>query len=298
MPLNADGCEPVTLFGREILGYGRQRREACIRRAFDYWRTADFPFARLSRNEKLSHFRNVADAPLLDLIDGSVLGASTVGLRLANSYHPQMWHARSHGHLRSPYDYFQDDGHFRNMLERAPRFWPNRRCWSAQAVRNLVRVYSGGRVANFRPFVAKNTISRFSGSGDVVLDFSAGYGGRLLACMTLDRVYIGIDPARNQAAGLSRMYRDFKSHTAAQVEIVKGCAEDVLPLLKRGSVDLVITSPPFFNLEIYSSERDQSSSRYRTYSEWRSSFLEVAIAQSYRILRRKGFLVINVAACG
>lgn len=194
--LPADGGEIASLFGREILAFGRRRRELYVRKALKYWRATGFPYVRLSKEEVRAHFRTISNAPLLDLADGRTPGSSSVGLRLANSYHPQMWYARSHGHRRCPYDYFQDDDHLRTMLERAPRFWPNARCWSPQAVRNLARIYSGGRVANFRPVVARNIINRFSRNGDVVLDFSAGYGGRLLACLTLDRAYIGIDPAR------------------------------------------------------------------------------------------------------
>jgi hypothetical protein len=182
------------------------------------------------------------------------------------------------------------------MLRRAPDFWPNRRCWSAQAVRNLARIYAGGRVANFRPVVARAIINRFSRRADLVVDFSAGYGGRLLAGLNLERTYVGIDPAKKQVLGLNQMYRDFRNLTSSIVKIVRGCAEDILPDFDRNSVDLVFSSPPFFNLEIYSDEQNQSSRRYLKYDEWRERFLRVILAQSRRILRRKGFLVINVSS--
>ena len=173
------------------------------------------------------------------------------------------------------------------MLVRAPRFWPNARCWSAQAVRNLARIYCGGRVANYRPFVARNIINHFSRRGDVVLDFSAGYGGRLLGCLSLDeRTYIGIDPARKQVIGLRGMNDDLKTRSAVKVDIVEGCAEDVVSGMSSNSVDLIFSSPPFFNLEIYSDEPTQSSNRYPTYQEWRMCFLDAVITQSRRVLRR------------
>lgn len=294
--LPVDGGRIVSLFGRDILGFGSRRRMRYLHAAHEYWRVTGFPHIRLAKTERHACFRSLSNVPLVHLADGESLGASAVGLRLANSYHPQMWFARSHGHRRCPHDYFQDDDHLRNMLERAPRFWPNGRCWSPQAVRNLVRVYAGGRVANFRPVVARSIINHFSRAGDVVLDFSAGYGGRLLACLTLDRVYVGIDPARRQVFGLERMSRDFQSDSLTQTEIIRGCAEDILPSMERGTVDLVFSSPPYFNLEIYSNERTQSSYRYRTYDEWRSCFLEVIITQARRVLRQRGFFVINVSA--
>jgi hypothetical protein len=175
------------LYGRDILSAAPRRRATYVRNAVAHWRGSGFPYARLGSREVYTNYAAVARAPMANLEKQAALGSSCVGLRLVNSYHPQMWHARSHRHSKSPYDYFQLDDHLHAMLQRAPRFWPNTRCWSAQAVRNLARIYAGGRVANFRPVIARQVINHFSGNGDVVLDFSAGYGGRLLACLTLDR---------------------------------------------------------------------------------------------------------------
>jgi hypothetical protein len=284
------------LYGRDVLALGHRRRNHYLKAAHQYWRLTGFPHIRLVKQDKHTQFRSVANAKLVQPEDGHALCASTVGLSLANSYHPQMWTARSHGHHRCPMEYFEDDLHLHQMLARAPQFWPNKRCWSSQAVRNLVGIYAGGRVANFRPVAAKSLINHFSRDGDVVLDFSAGYGGRLLACLTLDRVYIGIDPARGQIMGLERMQRDFRKLSRSQIEIMRGCAEDILPGIERAAVDLVFSSPPFFNLEIYSNEKTQSSWRYRTYEQWRSHFLEAVIVQSCRLLRRRGYFAINVSS--
>jgi DNA modification methylase len=291
------GGRIVSLFGRDVLALGKRTQERYLQTAIDYWRAEGFPYECLPTDEIEVHFRHVSHSPLLDLAVNRTIGASSVGLRLANSYQPQIWHARSHGHRRSPVDHFQDDVHLRTMLERAPRFWPNARCWSAQAIRNLARIYCGGRVANYRPFVARNIINHFSRRGDVVLDFSAGYGGRLLGCLTLEeRTYIGIDPARKQVIGLRRMNDDLKTRSAVKVDIVEGCAEDVLSGMRSNFVDLIFSSPPFFNLEIYSDEPTQSSNRYPTYQEWRTCFLDVVIAQSRRVLRRGGIMAINVSS--
>lgn len=288
--------EVVSVFGREILNLRQPLRKYSVADAHRYWRSLGFPYVCLSQDEMDRLFRILVEVPPLKLNDGDTLGSSTVGLRLANAFHPQMWQARSHGHLRSPFDYFNDDVHLWAMLERAPRFWPNRRCWAPQAIRNLARVYSGGRVANFRPTAARSIINQFSSAGDAVLDFSAGYGGRLLACLTLDRQYTGIDPARRQVAGLKRMCKALAHQSRATAAIVEGCAEDVIPTMDRASVDLVFSSPPFFNLEIYSNEASQSSCRYKTYDEWRAHFLATVIAHSARVLRRSGYFAINVSS--
>jgi DNA modification methylase len=68
-----------------------------------------------------------------------------------------------------------------------------------------------------------------------------------------------------------------------------------MPRLESESVDLVFSSPPYFNVERYCPENTQSFQRYRTYPAWKANFLQPVLAASHRILRRGGHLVVNVA---
>ena len=109
--------------------------------------------------------------------------ASTVGLRLANAYHPQMWEIPRHG--RSAVDCFLDDRRLRRTLEKAARFYPNRalleramspQCLAIPASIAGFKLSAGGR--------AVALYQRFSPEGGRLLDFSAGFGGRLLGQLT------------------------------------------------------------------------------------------------------------------
>jgi DNA modification methylase len=153
------------------------------------------------------------------------------------------------------------------------------------------------RVSNFRPTAAKAIYERYSDEGDKVLDFSAGYGGRLLGCLSLRRHFIGIDPCSKQIQGLNRMNERLQKivDTDASVEIHRACAEDFLPAIRKHSIDLVFSSPPYFNLERYSKETSQSYIRYPTYADWRQEFFRRLITQSHRVLKPEGLFVINVA---
>jgi DNA modification methylase len=283
----------LQVFGREFLASGRQDR--LIARALEYWRSRGFPYPRLTTADEAQEFRQLQRVSIEQIIQRSEIRASTIGLRLANSYHPQIWDIPAGRHKRSPIDHFDDDETLRKILIRAAGFWPNRRCWNAQCLRGVVRIYGGGRVANFRPTAARAIISRYSSAGDTVLDFSAGFGGRLLGCLTLERHYVGIDPAAAQIRGLRMMARRLRDQSEAAISLVHGCAEDVLRRFDRESVDLVFSSPPYFNMEKYSREDNQSYRRYKTYTIWKERFLSAVITDSHRILRRGGHLVLNVA---
>jgi 16S rRNA G966 N2-methylase RsmD len=221
---------------------------------------------------------------------GTVLARpSMVGLRTANSFHPQMWSARIRG--RSPLECFANDDILRRCLERAPRYWPERRCWNGRSVRILVSIQNRSRVSNFRPTVARAIIDELCENGGSVLDFSAGYGGRLLGAISLSRAYMGIDPAQAQCDGLRRM----ASALGGEARIIAGCAEDVMQRLPDRSFNLVFSSPPYFRLERYAHETSQSFHKYPRYDHWLSGFLMPIIKHSRRVLIKNGWLALNVS---
>ena len=50
-----------------------------------------------------------------------------------------------------------------------------------------------------------------------------------------------------------------------------------------------------FNKEKYETSQEQSYLRYPKYATWREEFLEPVIRQSHRVLKRGGYLLLNVA---
>jgi len=285
-------CGILSVFGRDVLASGPRRRQRLLDEAFAYWRQQGFPYPVITRDQLTREFNHL----VLTRTDGSLrrhlLHPSVVGLRIANAFHPHMWRVKVHG--ISAVERFQDDDVLRRVLMKACQFWPNRRCWNAQCLRSVMRVHHRQRIANFRPFAAKAVIARFSRDGGRVLDFSAGFGGRLLGALALNRHYVGIDPARPQVHGLRRMSRTLSGLAPGYAEIHRACAEDLLPQLASSSMDLVFSSPPYFDLERYTNERTQSFKRYPTYPDWRDKFLAVSLRESQRLLRPKGYLVLNV----
>jgi hypothetical protein len=281
-------------FGRDLSDLPQKELNRQVERALHYWRKKGFPYPKLSRQEILQEYRKLERVDTRAVIIGRRIIASTVGLGLANSFHPQMWQISSKGNLTSPLFHFHSDATLRKLLLRAVRFWPNRQCWSAYTIRNAFGIYSGGRVANFRPTAARALIQTFSREHARVLDFCSGFGGRLLGSLSLNRQYIGIDASKKQVSGLNRMYRILKPHAPGSAEIFHACAEDMLPGIPTRSIDLVITSPPYFDLERYSVTPEQSYIRYDSYPTWKTQFLDQVIVQSHRVLKRGGFFVINV----
>ena len=279
-------------FGRDILSLRPRSREKWVKRAFHFWRAHGFPFPRVDDGMIESDFSALSRVRTSDVIVGQVAQVNTVGLRLANAFHPQMWQIPCHG--QSCVDSFDNDDVLVKAIRKAYRFYPNRRCWNAQCIRSLMRFVHRSRVSNFRPSIARAIYDRYSSPEGSVLDFSAGFGGRLLGALTLDRHYVGVDPSSQQIRGLQEMTRRLRHVSRCRVTLMEDSAEDVLPRLPGDSFDLVFTSPPYYRTERYDHSDGQSWIRYTSYREWKKHFLATVIGHGCRVLRPGGYFLLNV----
>lgn len=286
----------LNVFGREFSAMTERQQRYWLAQAHCHWRREGFPYPQLSNSERKREFTLLSSVQPESILQRNLITHSTVGLRLANTFHPQMWHVKVHG--RSPFDIFNDNERLTRALCKAAAFWPNRRCWNGQCLRSVLRIMHRMRVSNFRPTVARALLQRYSGSSETVLDFSAGYGGRLLGALTLTRDYTGIDPDPAQLRGLTSMIKATLAQSSAKARVIPGCAEEILPTLPKRSFSVVISSPPYFNREKYSDEPTQSYRRYPSYGEWKQKFLKVVLGESFRLLEKRGYLLLNVANTG
>jgi 16S rRNA G966 N2-methylase RsmD len=142
----------------------------------------------------------------------------------------------------------------------------------------------------FRPTLSKLICDHYT--SQVVLDPCCGWGGRMLgvACNP-NRKYIGFEPNTTTFNNLLKMKDFFK---LKNVEIYCQPAEIGISTIQE-SVDCVLTSPPYFNLEVYSAETTQSVSKDTSYMNWRTHFLEKVIQDSLKLLKEGGVSCWNVA---
>jgi hypothetical protein len=116
----------------------------------------------------------------------------------------------------------------------------------------------------YRPTLAKIICDYFKPS--VVYDPCAGWGGRMIGAVASGSDYIGVEPCKETYDNLVNMAKFLGIES--KVKLINGVAEGFLP-----HSDLVLTSPPYFNIEIYDDASTQSSNKYPIYSEWCDKFL-------------------------
>ena len=87
--------------------------------------------------------------------------------------------------------------------------------------------------------------------------------------------YTGCEPFTKTHVGLCKMRKELGLHE--RVKIYKKGVEEVLSELEDTYFDVCITSPPYYDLEVYSEEDTQSIQLYNTYEEWLDGFIRPII---------------------
>jgi tRNA1(Val) A37 N6-methylase TrmN6 len=281
--------------GAEWQKWSHTRQEMFVREAVRYWRTKGFPYFSLTKDEILREISWLKSYDARSVFVGNQIKSISLGLRLANYFHPQMWHVRCTRYL-SPFETFSNDLKLSSAIRKALTIWPDRFGANASSLRRILKSFSNTvGVSNFRPTVAAAIIQQYSPPDGRVLDFAAGYGGRLLGAMVTGRTYYGVDASVTQVSGLKKMVSALRQAGFTQSAVIRrGAAEKILPYLPKASFDLVFSSPPYFNREKYGTEREQSFRRYATLEEWREQFLRKIIDESARLLVSDGHLILNV----
>jgi 16S rRNA G966 N2-methylase RsmD len=145
----------------------------------------------------------------------------------------------------------------------------------------------------FRPHLAKTIASNFP--GQTVLDPCCGWGGRMLGTVAAGKKYIGFEPNVETYNNLLNLIEFLKIKD--KVEIYNIGAEHMNNFLKE-KVDIVLTSPPYFNLEIYSDEKTQSENQHSSYEQWRDLWLADVIKKATSHLNDFGVSCWNVHSVG
>ena len=169
--------------------------------------------------------------------------------------------------------------------------------------RSVLRTMIGLRkyiCAQFKPNVAKALYDLFKARN--VLDFSMGWGDRLAGFYASQNteLYVGVDPRREnhpiyqkQSDFYHSMLTMFESDK--KVDFYIEAAEDFYYDGYENTFDIVFTSPPYFNVERYSYDDNQSWVRYKNIDSWNYQFLQKSLDNIIPTLKSGGKLCINIS---
>lgn len=276
-------------------------KEIIIDRVFDYYRSVGFPYYDMSDDEILKEYKKFMKFDMKGLIvEDDEINQIMHGLNITNNFFPNMWEVQCNNML-TPKQVFDSDELFKKAIAKRIRMsdCPLR----PFGIRKAIKIYSGTQsVSGFRPSVAKCIVENLFPNRKTVgvLDPCMGWGGRLFGCVTsgvVDR-YVGFDVAEDTIEGLlclkDKIF-DLDLISDTDIDIIKGAFEESkFQLDMHEKFDLVMTSPPYFDIEKYSDDPEQSFIKFNTYESWVEGFLKPTIELSHGALKNGGYIALNV----
>lgn len=141
-------------------------------------------------------------------------------------------------------------------------------------------------ISIFRPVMSMEVYCKFRPKIGV-LDPTMGWGGRLVGACALDLPkYIGID-SNNKLDPLYREMSAFlRKTTKTKIELF---FQDALTVdYSKLEYDMVFTSPPYYNIEVYSGMKE------KTKEEWNTGFYKPLFERTWKHMRSPGYYCLNI----
>jgi len=137
----------------------------------------------------------------------------------------------------------------------------------------------------FKAIIAMNIYCKYKPTS--ILDFTMGWGGRLVgACALNIPKYTGIDLNTDLKQPYTEMVTFLKQYSSTKIKLY---FKDALKVdYSKIDYDLVLTSPPYYNIEIY------KGTQKITKEEWNKNFYEPLFSKTWEHLKKGGYYCLNV----
>ncbi|MEM3265780.1 MAG: DNA methyltransferase [Thermoplasmata archaeon] len=162
-----------------------------------------------------------------------------------------------------------------------------------------IRPYRG----SFLPEMAKFAIERYSNKNDLVFDPFCGRGTTVIEAVKLGRNGLGYDINKNGIKIAKEVLKQktlIKENinlisTVRRMDSRKFTKKDILKDTNRDSVDLILTSPPYYNNLKYSDDKEQLGA-IEDYNDFLEELNKVWI-NCFDVLKQNGFMLVVVGDC-
>lgn len=210
------------------------------------------------------------------------------GMKICQHFFPNFWNIEN------------DKGLSFAQAWKDPIIMDKVRQWGLQSMSQLwlswIRraVYMAAGLPNssfYRPHFAKQICEMSNKKLGTLFDPCAGWAGRMLGTVSCGWNYISCDPNKETYDNIIRVVEFLEIQNNVNIKNIP--VED-LDFSELNKVDIVLTSPPYFNLEIYNSEKNQSYNKYNSFDLWKDNWLIPLMSKCLDALNDDGISAWNV----
>ena len=269
---------------------------------FKYYSNLEFPVLNLSDDYIYEQLNKLKKFDSSKIYDGHTL--SSFG-KLCNDICKHMsgvkYYQAAFDNIISPYDAYNNNEMLLNAIKNRILYQTenNKRVVyqidHSQIIKGLINSGISKTVSNFKPTLAKwiysyaLSICETDSEIKSTYDYSAGWGGRMLAANSLGIIYNGTDP---------NTYNELKTFadkflTNINIYSYRSESDEIYDILIEQ--DIIGSCPPYFRLEQYSEDDSQCYNKYNEYELWLEKYWKETVVKSYKKLKSGGvfFVVIN-----
>ena len=262
------------------------------------WTDTTYPYRNITARDAIKDFLR-----LRKLAQGDINPRSTIG-NSAVDYGTEKARRKTKYRNRSFVELWKNKERREKMLKFAKRLHKLNNPGNIHgAIRSAIDL-QWGTVNTMRAAAAIHMYKKYNATR--VLDFTAGWGARMVAAMALDIDYIGIDSNKSLKPGYEKIIKLLKPYTKSKVKMYWQEAQTV-DLSKVGKYDYVFTSPPYEYLEVYENMtnyekkgdriRQPSSSqkiKMEDSAKFYDEFLVPTLKNAYKHLPRNKYICLNM----
>ena len=261
------------------------------------WNDTNYPYRDVTKGEAIKDFLTLRKLVQGDLNPKSIAGNALVDWGTERARRKTKYRNKSF------IEKWKNKTRRKKMLEFAQRLKRKDPKKSVLAATRAAIDLQWGTVNTLRAAAAAGMYKKYKATR--VLDFTAGWGARMIAAMALDIDYIGIDSNTDLKEGYNRIIKLLKPYTKSKVKLFFKKAEKV-DFSKLGKYDYVFTSPPYEYLEAYenmknyentgkikqpsSSQKIKMSDSAKFYDE----FLVPTLKKAYKYLPKNKHICLNM----
>lgn len=159
---------------------------------------------------------------------------------------------------------------------------------------DFIKSGRGSFLSKFNSEYAKRIIEMWSKEDDFIVDPFAGRSSRPLVSTLLGRNYVGFDVIKDNLQEAEEQYNILKKERSlGKLKLIHSSSEDIDKHLHGDVADMIMTCPPYYNIEKYDSVDGQLTD-IKTYEEFLETY-KIILEKSIKILKPSCFFVVVLA---